>query len=276
MDEITWLRLFGFFMLFVLAPDVVGTVRGVRSRKERLRIGIMLALLPILNAVSMMLLIYRVELCGVFINLLALAYYGAKVLVGYLYTFRAELAVEGLQDSSWNNRLVIYGVQLYLVMTFVLNLGKAIVNYRSYLDESGQCAVDFGEGLWVILDEIMFFAQDLFTFSMLLYMYYQSPVLQGSASREAIRRVLVISGAPLFSTILTTAQLLIDPTTGIYISTIDFQVHVICLFIVYAGVRREISIKDPHAKINPRMQAYDESNSNHAHTSWATQSTETK
>lgn len=222
-----------------LAPDVAATIRTIDEPFKRRVISTIVVALPTLNLFDLVLSItVSKATCPMYLKLLAVALYSARVLIGYSYLFRAELALS-VQGQSRVQTTVLGCLKIYLLITFALNIGKALVFYSSSWEDT-YCKIDFGDGLWIYLDEFMFSFLDIFTFVMLWYISQTSPVFREAGARDMIKRILLISLAPILSTFSALTQMLVDPSTAQYVTAIDFQIHTLCLFIVYAGARQDV------------------------------------
>lgn len=232
----------GLAVALSMVDDVSATVSSVNKTWIRRRLAATLIVVPLLNLMMLIVLLFLTQLCSSAMNILATCYYLSKVLIGYLYCFRADLLLKGPLFSR-KSRMIITVVRFYLLMVLVINVGKALFVYSSIMVE-GQCFPIFGNAMWASLDEIMFSIADLCIFLMMMFFYVQHlhNVNISASSREAqhgFRRILLITLMPLCFTLLSIIQIQADETSASFIGDLDMQVHMLCLLFAYSkGARR--------------------------------------
>lgn len=235
-----WMRLLGLMIILATLPDIMDTLRSIKDKYTRNRVLFVIVMLALLNLLMFFSLVYISAFCPIFSSFIAATTCAARVLIGYLYCIRVELALR-LTIKTLTIVRILRLLHAYLFLAFVLNVGKAVILYSSEFDENGRCTLYLGEGIWQILDEIMFSLADVLTFAMLLSFYnmHKSTLeigKKGGLVKQVLGRVLYISIFPMISTIATSIQVMIDPTKT-YSGNIDLQIHIICLFFVFAQGR---------------------------------------
>ncbi|GBG34016.1 Hypothetical Protein FCC1311_102392 [Hondaea fermentalgiana] len=237
----------GFVICMALSLDVRRTVEAIPVRRTRLMVGGIVVALQAMNILSMLTEIFAALICPVVIQLFGFAYYGAKCMTAFMCAIRVELATATLMNGKRTARLVTRALKLFVAITFILNMGKTFFVYRSFETEAG-CAVDFGGGIWPILDDICFMTLDLATFIGLLLHYRTMNSITQTAKNhtiisDAVFRILWISVIPLLSTLSITIQVLLDPSTAYFVGAMDFQVHMICMYLVYSWRRQSCELR---------------------------------
>lgn len=241
MDATAWLRFTGLVACLALGPDVYYTSQLIEATTKRRQIQFILVALPFLDVLELLLVPNAIFLavCPVYLKLLAASLYGTRVLMGYTYIFRLEIALA----TSNRSKLVINCLKFYLLLTFLLNVGKALVIYESYV-EDGACVISFGDGLWLYLDEIMFSALDVLTCCMLFFFYLKPSNFVTREARHAVSRIVIISVIPVCSTACTLVEMAESRTDASkirFLAALDYQVHCLCIYIIYASARHEMN-----------------------------------
>lgn len=244
MFEGFWFRIFGLYISFALVLDVYRTIHSIGSVRVRNRIKVIAISLQILNIAGMIVEIFTDFFCPIQINLLAVFYYLAKVLAGYLHCIRAELAVRHYKSISVRKN-IITGVKAYLLIVLALNISKALFVYKSFRTEDGGCSQTFGNMFWMSIDDVMFVLLDLMTMSMLYYFYRNILTLshvngKRDPTKNAVFRLLWVSIIPLASSASAILNLQFRPSSAYFIGSADFQVHMLCLYLVYSWRRTKV------------------------------------
>lgn len=259
MDIQMWIRIMGLVVAFAMSGDVAATVAGVSKDWIRKRLAIVIVMLPVLNFIMLLTLIFMKEICPAAIKILAGSYYSSKVLTGYLYCMRADLLLRGPMMSR-KFRHIINALKGYLLIAFFLNVGKAFILYQSSLVADMYCVPDFGTGFWVSLDEVMFSIADFLTFSMMLYFYGKhlrgTSTASSSEAHLAFKRILRITAIPLCFTFAIIIQIKLDPDMAKYMGDLDMQVQMLCLFLAYSkGGKKNARSQQTTIRVNPTSQS---------------------
>lgn len=261
--ESIWVRAFGFLLLNALLPDVEKALDRMPVLAHR-KHSIVLVFIVYCMSLIILLISFFVEiLCPTFLYFLASLTYTIKMSTSYMYCVRVESLLLGPMRSDNVSRL-LFLLKCFLALAYTINVLKAFIFYKSYIvvinegtdEESSECKFDFGEGIWVILDEIMFTLADAFAFVLLIYIFskHVKPDMVSPEiifAREMFSRLLRIAAVPLISTIVCTIGTFRDPDNGGFIGTIDTQAHAIALFIGFASMNQIGVVRNQSAQVSP-------------------------
>ena len=232
---IQYVMILGIFAFLICLNDLYLSITSLESKKQKKMLTIAFSILIATYIAEMLLTMDSVILafCSASLNLIGVTHYTIKLIASWLYTKRVEIVLAMHNNGGMQRRLKY--LQAFIIFTYVSNIAKVIVFYKSFPNDEGGCVFDLG-GFWSWLDEIMFGAVNILTIGVFSHFYINNKDTVGEKTAATMFRIIIFSAITVFGTGFAIIMNNFDPTQGLTASVIDITVDIVSLQKTYTRV----------------------------------------